>query len=46
MNDNVLCGVANYGGTFTTVGITALCEALKQSNVSSLRCVRQICEHV
>ena len=40
---NQLCGLDFDGdGTFTTEGITALCEALKQSNVSSLRCVRQL----
>ena len=43
----MLCGVTpNGNGTFTTEGITALCEGLKQSNVSSLRCVRQLSEHV
>ena len=47
MNYNQLCGVNQYGeGTFTTEGITALCEALKQSKVSSLRCVCQLSEHV
>ena len=47
MNNNQLCGVNEDGsGTFTTEGITALCEGLKQSKVSSLRCVGQICEHV
>ena len=30
----------------TTKGITALCDGLKQSKVSSLRCVGPICEHV
>ena len=38
MDENELCGVGKYGGgTFTTEGITALCEGLKQSKVSSLR---------
>ena len=47
MDYNQLCGVDTYGnGTFTTEGITALCDGLKQSKVSSLRCVGQICEHV
>ena len=47
MDDNQLCGVSKSGnGTFTTEGITARCDALKQSKVSSLRCVGQICEHV
>ena len=47
LDDNQLCGVDKYGdGTFTTKGITALCEGLKQSKVSSLRCVSQICKHL
>ena len=51
LTGNHLCGVTvdSYGrtqDTFTTEGITALCEGLKQSNVSSLRCVGQIREHV
>ena len=47
MDNNQLCGVNEFGeGTFTTEGITALCDGLKQSKVSSLRCVGQICEHV
>jgi hypothetical protein len=47
LDGNQLCGVnENGGGTFTTEGITALCDGLKQSTVSSLRCVCQICEHV
>ena len=52
MDNNQLCGVDKYGdGRFTTEGLTeglttALCEGLKQSKVSSLRCVGQICEHV
>ena len=37
--DNVLCGVNKYGeGTYTTEGITKLCEALKGSAVTSLKC--------
>ena len=45
LNKNQLCGVDEYdGGTFSTEGITALCEGLKQSKVSSLRCVGQISE--
>ena len=47
MDDNKLCGIDRNGfGTFTTEGITALCDGIKQSGVSSLRCVGQICEHV
>jgi hypothetical protein len=39
----MLCGVTPIGiGTFTTEGITALCKGLKQSKVSSLRCVSQL----
>ena len=49
MDDNVLCGVSGPFGKFTTVttteGITALCDGLKQSNVSSLRCVCQLSEY-
>ena len=38
LNDNALCGVVPSGsGTFTTEGITALCEGLKGSNVTNLR---------
>ena len=38
MDNNQLCGVRSDGyGTFTTEGITALCEGLKQSKVSTLR---------
>ena len=47
LDGNQLCGVNEFGrGTFTTEGITTLCDGLKQSKVSSLRCVGQICEHV
>ena len=46
MDGNQLCGVKFGRGTFTTEGITALCDGLKQSKVSSLRCVGQIYEHV
>ena len=36
---NHLCGVHEYGeGTYTTEGITKLCEALKESNVTVLKC--------
>ena len=39
MGNNQLCGVNNYGrGTYTTEGITKLCEALKGSAVTSLKC--------
>ena len=37
LSDNELCGVDKYGtGTYTAVGITALCEGLKGSAVTSL----------
>ena len=36
---NQLCGMDRYGcGTYTTEGITKLCEALKGSAVTSLEC--------
>ena len=38
LNENALCGLDKYGGgTFTTQGITALCEGLKGSSITSLR---------
>ena len=37
--DNALCGVDRYGrGTYTAEGITKLCEGLKGSAVTSLKC--------
>ena len=39
MAGNLLCGIDEYGrGTYTTEGITKLCEGLKESNVTSLGC--------
>ena len=39
MANNQLCGVTTWGsGTYTTEGITKLCEALKGSAVTSLKC--------
>ena len=39
MADNQLCGLDDRGrGTYTTEGITKLCEALKGSAVTSLKC--------
>ena len=39
MGGNVLCGLgANGRGTYTTEGITKLCEGLRGSAVTSLRC--------
>ena len=36
--DNVLCGVKYGEGTYTAEGITKLCEGLKGSAVTSLKC--------
>ena len=37
--DNALCGINKYGeGIYTAEGITALCEGLKESAVTSLKC--------
>ena len=37
--ENMLCGVSADGkGTYTTEGITKLCEGLKGSAVTSLKC--------
>ena len=37
LSENARCGVDKYGyGTYTAVGITALCEGLKGSAVTSL----------
>ena len=39
LDNNELCGVDCYGnGTYITVGITKLCDGLKGSAVTSLRC--------
>ena len=39
MADNQLCGLDGDGeGTYTTEGITKLCEGLKGSAVTSLKC--------
>ena len=39
MAENQLCGLNRYGdGTYTTDGITKLCEGLKESAVTSLKC--------
>ena len=35
---NELCGLKYGRGTYTTEGITKLCEALKGSAVTSLKC--------
>ena len=37
LSDNAICGLNKYGsGTYTAEGITALCEGLKGSAVTSL----------
>ena len=39
MVDNILCGLdSEGGGTYTTEGITTLCEGLKGSAITSLKC--------
>jgi hypothetical protein len=39
LGSNQLCGVGIAGrGTYTSEGITKLCEGLKGSSVTSLRC--------
>ena len=38
MADNALCGVKHGMGTYTAEGITKLCEGLKGSAVTSLKC--------
>ena len=39
LGDNALCGVNEHGGgTYTTEGILKLCEGLKGSAVTSLKC--------
>ena len=36
--NNALCGIDKRRGTYTAEGITALCEGLKGSAVTSLKC--------
>ena len=39
MNSNALCGISRDGdGTYTTEGITKLCEGLRGSAITSLEC--------
>ena len=39
MTLNQLCGIGQHGeGTYTTEGITKLCEGLKGTAVTSLEC--------
>ena len=36
---NELCGLVEYGeGTYTTEGVTKLCEGLRGSAITSLEC--------
>jgi hypothetical protein len=38
LDNNKLCGIDDYGdGDYTTEGITALFEGIKQSNITTLR---------
>ena len=40
LSDNQICGVDKFGkGTFTLDAINALCEALNNSNLTSIKCV-------
>ena len=39
LTGNYLCGIGNYGlGTYSTEGITKLCEGLRGSAITSLEC--------
>ena len=38
LTNNSLCGIIFGEGTYTAEGITKLCEALKGSAVTSLKC--------
>ena len=39
MADNQLCGLNKYGqGTYTSAGIPKLCEGIKGSAITSLKC--------
>ena len=38
--DNALCGIKYGEGTYTAEGINALCEGLKGSAITSLKCAR------
>ena len=39
LNDNELCGLDECGkGTYTAEGINKICESLKTSSITSLRC--------
>ena len=41
--NNQLCGLDGYGdGTYTAEGITKLCEGLKGSAVTSLKCAASL----
>ena len=46
MDHNRFYGVHYHGDKFTTEGIIALCEGLKKSKVSSLRCMCQLATHL
>ena len=39
MANNVLCGIDQFGdGTYTAEGVTKLCEGIKGSAITSLKC--------
>ena len=39
MGDNQLCGIGVFGyGTYTTEAITELCEGLRGSAITSIKC--------
>ncbi len=40
--DNNLCGVDVLGRGYTTMGINALCEGLRESAITSLKCARPL----
>ena len=43
LSRNQLCGLDEDGrGTYTAVGINALCEGLKGSAITSLKCARPL----
>ena len=50
LNGNTLCGLYQEGydmrGTYTSEGIIAICEGLKASSITSLRCAGCPLHHV
>ena len=44
LDKNAICGLDKYDqGTYAAEGITKLCEGLKESSVTSLRCAHSVC---